>query len=78
LTLILSPLGDILEPSQKKLLQPDHAEKLSLVQKHANRLLNMVNKVSVSLTIFFDASTNQLGFSSLCSYSISAPLKVEE
>ncbi|GAA5982210.1 hypothetical protein JCM5350_007698 [Sporobolomyces pararoseus] len=45
LTLILSPLGDILEPNQKKLLRPDHAEKLSLVQKHANRLLNMVNKL---------------------------------
>ncbi|GAA6012992.1 hypothetical protein JCM11491_000931 [Sporobolomyces phaffii] len=45
LTLILSPLGDLLEPAQKKLLQPDHAEKLSLVQKHANRLLNMVNKL---------------------------------
>ncbi|GAA5905350.1 uncharacterized protein JCM6883_006368 [Sporobolomyces salmoneus] len=45
LTLILSPLGDILEPAQKRLLQGDHAEKLSLVQKHANRLLNMVNKL---------------------------------
>jgi hypothetical protein len=76
--LILSPLGDILEPSQKKLLKPDHAEKLSLVQKHANRLLNMVNKVSVSLTVFFDDSADQLDFSSLCSFSISARSKVEE
>ncbi|GAA5932140.1 uncharacterized protein JCM15063_001133 [Sporobolomyces koalae] len=45
LTLILSPLGDLLEPAQRRLLHPNHAEKLVLVQKSATRLLNMVNKL---------------------------------
>ncbi|GAA6059978.1 hypothetical protein JCM10212_001327 [Sporobolomyces blumeae] len=45
LTLILGPLEDMLAPAQKRLMPPNQAEKLVLVQKHANRLLNMVNKL---------------------------------
>ncbi|GAA5906400.1 hypothetical protein JCM5296_000445, partial [Sporobolomyces johnsonii] len=45
LTLILGPLEDILSPGQRERLQTEQRDKLVLVSKHANRLLNMVNKL---------------------------------
>ncbi|GAA5948632.1 hypothetical protein JCM21900_005196 [Sporobolomyces salmonicolor] len=45
LTLILGPLEDILSPGQREQLGPEQRDKLVLVSKHANRLLNMVNKL---------------------------------
>jgi K+-sensing histidine kinase KdpD len=43
LTLILGPLEDVLKSKEE--LQPDHRQKLNLVQRHSIRLLNMVNKL---------------------------------
>ncbi|KAM0790951.1 hypothetical protein ACM66B_004256 [Microbotryomycetes sp. NB124-2] len=43
LTLILGPLEDVI--NSKDPSQPDNREKLKLVQRHANRLLGLVNKL---------------------------------
>lgn len=43
LTLILGPLEDVLRSKDK--LTPENQQKLTIVQRHATRLLNMVNKV---------------------------------
>ncbi|BGP42546.1 hypothetical protein JCM10450v2_006649 [Rhodotorula kratochvilovae] len=45
LTLILGPLDDLLTGSEKDKLDRNQREKLTLVQRHANRLLTMVNKL---------------------------------
>ncbi|SCV70301.1 BQ2448_1695 [Microbotryum intermedium] len=43
LTLILGPLEDVL--SNKNALKPEDRERLQVVQRHSNRLLNMVNSL---------------------------------
>lgn len=43
LTLILGPLEDVLRSKDRML--PENAQRLLLVQRHATRLLNMVNKL---------------------------------
>ncbi|GAA5852766.1 hypothetical protein JCM9279_003962 [Rhodotorula babjevae] len=45
LTLILGPLDDLLGGSERDKLERTHRERLVLVQRHANRLLTMVNKL---------------------------------
>ncbi|GAA6054361.1 hypothetical protein JCM3770_003336 [Rhodotorula araucariae] len=45
LTLILGPLDDLLTGSEKDKLDRNQRDKLVLVQRHANRLLTMVNKL---------------------------------
>lgn len=45
LTLILGPLEDLLTGAERHKLDRDQREKLVLVQRHANRLLTLVNKL---------------------------------
>ncbi|KPV74030.1 uncharacterized protein RHOBADRAFT_54600 [Rhodotorula graminis WP1] len=45
LTLILGPLDDLLGGSERDKLDRTHRDRLVLVQRHANRLLTMVNKL---------------------------------